>query len=92
MKELMFLKELILVGQINQKNVCFVIIGILKTLVINFNKVCNVCRLSMIVYDLDDFMILSIKGVDYKYFVFKMSKNDAIKLLNNSCVDNKDIL
>ena len=34
MKEL---KEMTLVNQINQKNVSFVIIGILKILVINFN-------------------------------------------------------
>ena len=37
--ELMFQKELKLINQVNQKNVCFVIIGILKTLVINFNHV-----------------------------------------------------
>ena len=44
------------------------------------------------VYDLEDFMILSIKGVDYRCFVFNMSKNDRIKLLNNSALDNKGIL
>ena len=44
------------------------------------------------VFDLDDFMILNIKGVDYRCFVFNMSKNDAIKLLNNLCLDNKGIL
>ena len=44
------------------------------------------------VFDLDDFMILNIKGVDYRCFVFSMSKNDAIKLLNNLCLDNKGIL
>ena len=38
----------------------------------------------MMVYDLDDFMILNIKAVDYRYFVLKMSKNDAVKLSNNS--------
>ena len=55
--------------------------------------VCNGCHdLSMMVYDLDDFMILNIKGVDYRCFVFNMSKNDAIKLLNNSALDNKGIL
>ena len=34
---LIFLKELISIGQINQKSVWFVIIGILKTLVINMS-------------------------------------------------------
>ena len=37
MKELMFQKELTLINQKSQKNVRFVIIGILKILVINFN-------------------------------------------------------
>ena len=55
--------------------------------------VCNGCHdLSMIVYDLNDFMILNIKGVDYRCFVFSMSKNAAIKLLNNSALDNKGTL
>ena len=36
------------------------------------------------VYDLDDFMILNIKSVDYRCFVFDMSKNDVTKSLNNS--------
>ena len=44
--------------------------------------VCNGCHdLSMVVHDLNDFMISHIKGVDYRCDVFHMSKNDAIKLL-----------
>ena len=55
--------------------------------------VCNRCHdLSMIVYDLDGFMILNTKGADFRCFMFNMSKNDAIKLLNNSVLDNKDVL
>ena len=55
--------------------------------------VCNGCHdLLMMVYDLDDFMILNIKGVDYRCFVFNMSKNDAITLLNNPALGNKGIL
>ena len=37
-------------------------------------------------------MILNIKGVDYRCYVFNISKNDAIKLLNNSMLDNKRVL
>ena len=37
-------------------------------------------------------MILNITDVDYRCFVFSMSKNDAIKLLNYSLLDNKVIL
>ena len=42
----------------------------------------------MAVYDLKDFMILNIKGVDYRCYIFSMSKNDAINLLDNSILDN----
>ena len=44
------------------------------------------------VYDLNDFMILNIKDIDYRCYVFNMSKNDAITLLNNSVLDNKGVL
>ena len=55
--------------------------------------VCNRCQdLSMVVYDLNDFMILNIKGVDYRCYVFNVSKNNAIKLLDNSVLDNKGVL
>ena len=36
--------------------------------------VCNGCQdLSMVVYDLNDFMILNIKGIDYRCYLFNMS-------------------
>ena len=38
------------------------------------------------IYDLVDSIILNIKCVDYTHFVFNMSKNDAMKLLNNSAL------
>ena len=46
----------------------------------------------MVVNDLDDFMILNIKGVNYRCYVFSMNKNDAINLLDNSVLDNKGVL
>ena len=46
----------------------------------------------MVVYDLKSFMILNIKGVDYRCHVFNMSRIDAINLLNNTSLDNKGIL
>ena len=53
--------------------------------------VCNGCHdLSMIVYDLGYFLIL--RCVDCRCFVFNISKNTAIKLLNNSNLDNKGTL
>ena len=44
------------------------------------------------VYDLNDFMILNIKGADYRCLVCNMSKNKTIKLLNNSILDDKGTL
>ena len=43
-------------------------------------------------YDLNDFMILNVKRIDYRCDVFNMSKNEAAKLLNNSALDNKGLL
>ena len=55
--------------------------------------VCNGCHyLLMMVYDLNDFMILNMKGIDYRCYVFNMSKNDTMPLLNNSLLDNKGVL
>ena len=46
----------------------------------------------MVVYDLKNFMILNIKSVYYRCYVFNMRKNNAINLLTNSCLDNKGLL
>ena len=46
----------------------------------------------MFVYDIKNFMFLNIKGVDYRCYVFNMSRSDAINLLNNSWLDNKGVL
>ena len=55
--------------------------------------VCNRCHdFSMIVQNLDEFLILKVKVVDYRCCVVNMSKKDAITLLNNSVLDNKGVL
>ena len=55
--------------------------------------VCNGCHnFNMIVQNLDDFMILKVKDVDYRCCVVGMNKKDAISLLNNSVLDNKGML
>ena len=47
--------------------------------------VCNGCHdLSMFLYDLKDVMILNIKGVDYRCYVFNMSKSDAVFNMSKS--------
>ena len=55
--------------------------------------VCNGFHdLSMVVYELKNIAILNVKGVDYRCYVFDMSKIDAINLLNYSVLDNKGVL
>ena len=55
--------------------------------------VCNGCHyLSVVVDDLNNFMILNIEGIDYRSYVFYMSKNNAVKLLNNSVLDYKKVV
>ena len=55
----MFQKELTLIKQVHQKNVCFVIIG-----------VCNKCHdVLMTAYELKNIAILNVKGVDSRCVV-----------------------
>ena len=55
--------------------------------------VCNGCYdFSMIVQNLDDFVISRIKKVDYRWYIVGMNKKDAVSLLNNSALDNKGVL
>ena len=93
MKELIFLKELILISQINQE--CMIChYWYFKDIGYKYEPhLCNKCHdLLMAVYDLKNFMILNMKGVDYRCYVFSMSRSDAINLLNNSWLDNKGVL
>ena len=56
-------------------------------------RVYNGCHdLSMVVHNLNDFMVLNIKDIDYRCYVFNMIKNHAINLLNSSMLDNKGVL
>ena len=54
---------------------------------------CNQCHdLSMVVYDLNDFMILNMKSIDYRCYMFNMNKSDAINSLNIYVLDHKRVL
>ena len=54
---------------------------------------CNGCHdFSISVQNLDDFVILKIKKVDYMCYLVGINKTDAISLLNNSVLDNKGVL
>ena len=48
--------------------------------------------LSMVIYNLNDLIILNIKCVDYRCYLFNMSRSVTITLLNKSVLDNKGVL
>ena len=55
--------------------------------------VCNGCHdFSMIVQNLDDFVILTVKNVDCRSCLVGINKKDAISLVNNSVLGNKGVL
>ena len=55
--------------------------------------VCNACHdFLMTVYELKNFMILKIKGIDYRCYVFNVSKRETRNLLNNFLLDDKGVL
>ena len=50
----------------------------------------NKCHdISMMVYDLNDLMVLNIKGAVYRCVLWNMARNDGCNSLNNSQLDNK---
>ena len=78
----MFLKELALKKQVHQKNVCFVIIFILKMLVINLNLmfVINVIDVLITINKLKNIAISNVKGVEYRCILWGISKNETVIL------------
>ena len=62
MKELLLQKELESIEQVHQKNLCFVIVGILKDVGYNFEpNVCNKCHDAlMTAYELKNIAILNV--------------------------------
>ena len=74
--------------QEHQKNVCFVIIGIFKILVINFSQmlIINAMR------KLKSIAIMNVKDVDYRCILLGISRNEAVNILNNSVLKDKDLL
>ena len=74
--------------QEHQKNVCFVIIGILKILVINFNQMLIINA----IMKLKSTAIMNVKDVDYRCILLGISRNEAVNILNNSVLKDKDIL
>ena len=84
----MFQKELMLMTQEHQKNVCFVINGILKILVINFNQMLIINA----IMKLKSIAIMNVKDVDYRCILLGINRNEAVNILNNSVLQDKNIL
>ena len=43
----------------------------------------------MTAYELKNSAILNVKGVDFKYILLGISRDEAVNMLNNSVLDNK---
>ena len=46
----------------------------------------------MMAYELENIAMLNIKGIDYRFVLWNMTKNDASNRLNNSKLDDKGSL
>ena len=43
----------------------------------------------VIAYELKHFVILNVKGVDYRRILWSISRNEDVKILNNSVLEDK---
>ena len=46
----------------------------------------------MTAYELKNIAILNVKGVDYRCILWDISKTEAVNILNNSVLEDKDVL
>ena len=78
----------------HQKNVHFVTIGFLKVLDPNLEEhFCNKCHdLLTMAYSLKNIAILSAKGTTFRCLLMGISKNEALKKLNNSVTYDRGVL
>ena len=84
MIELIFLMELMLIRQVNQKSVIFVTFAKFQP------YVCNRCHdFLMISMNLSNITVLKIKNADYRCIATEISKREAIKLLQNIDLNKK---
>ena len=85
MIELAFMKELMLIKQVHQKNVIFVTTCIFLNKWLKFQTyACNRCHdLLMPSMNLSNIAILKIENADYRCIISRISKSEAVKLLRN---------
>ena len=46
----------------------------------------------MTVYELKNIAILNVKGVDFRYILWDISRDEAVRMLNNSVLEDKGVL
>ena len=84
-----------LVKRVHEKNVIFVTISILKILVLKILEAyfCNGCHdLMQKAMSFNDVAIIYAKGSAYRIHFWYMSKDDAIRIMNNSnLIDKKGV-
>ena len=80
--------------EMNQKNVCFVIICYFKDVGFKFEPhVCNKCHDILITaYELKNIATLNVKGVDFRCILLGISRDEAVNRLNNFVLDDKGVL
>ena len=87
MVEFTFLKELMLIKQLNQKSATFTLLVFFKLQFLFQPNVCNRCHYLFIMYS--DIAILNIKGSDYRCIISLISKNETINLMENADLTEK---
>ena len=93
----MFQKQLTLMKQVHQKNACLLVKVedvYVKDVGFKFEPhVCNKCHdVLMTAYELKNIAILNVKGVDFSYVLWGISRDEAVNRLNNSVLEDKGVL
>ena len=57
------------------------------------SHVCNGCHnVLMTAYELKNIAILNVKGIDFRYILRGISRNEGLRRLNNSVLENNGVL
>ena len=95
MIESIFLKELMLIKQVHQKNVIFITIWYFKDIGVKYEPyLCNGCHnLMQKARSFNNAAIVYVKGSAYRINFWYMSKDDATSIMSKShLVDKKGVL
>ena len=82
------------IKQVHQKNVSFVTIGFFKDVGFKFEEhVCNGCHeLLTMAYLFENIAILSTKGATFRCILWGISKNEGLRRLKISVLEDKGVL